>query len=369
MTSVKRLGHGSRRTANSCMMTYRDCPVLVGPLLQRGNQVNGALVMMDMQVIEHGAGGGPDVLEIRHRAIPVPGDGDVLIKVAAAGVNGPDLKQRAGNYPPPKGASDLIGLEVSGHIEKVGNGVLGFAVGDAVCALTNGGGYAEYVTVPAGQVLPIPTSVDLIDAAGLCETFFTVWSNVWFGHDVPAGGTMLVHGGGGGIGSTAVQLGKAFGQRVFATAGGAASIQLAADMGAERVINYREEDFVEIVTEAGGADIIVDFLGGPYTARNLKCTRMDTRIIQLAFDLGPKAEINLIPFLVKRVSLTGAALRPRSPEFKAAVAQDLKARVWPLFAQGQLRTVTHKVLPMADVADAHRILEAGGHPGKVLLSM
>ncbi len=325
--------------------------------------------MADMRVIEHGEGGGPEVLTLGRRSVPEPGPGEVLVKIVAAGVNGPDLKQRAGNYPPPKGASDLMGLEVSGHIEALGDGVSGRSVGEPVCALTNGGGYAEFVTIPDGQVLPVPNGVDLIDAAGLCETFFTVWSNVWFGHDVPTGGTMLVHGGGGGIGSTAVQLGAAFGQRVFATAGGAASIQLAQDMGAERVINYREEDFVEIVTEAGGADIIIDFLGGPYTARNLKCTRMDTRIIQLAFDLGPKAEINLIPFLVKRVSLTGAALRPRTPEFKAAVAQDLQNRVWPLFAQGSLRTVTHKALPMADASEAHRILEAGGHPGKVLLTM
>ena len=180
---------------------------------------------------------------------------------------------------------------------------------------------------------------------------------------------MLVHGGGGGIGSTAVQLGHAFGQRVFATAGAPASIALAQDMGAMRIINYREEDFAEIVAEAGGADIIVDFMGGPYTAQNLKCTRMDTRIIQLAFDLGHKAEISLIPFLTKRVSLTGAALRPRPPEFKAAVARDLQDRVWPKFAEGKLRTVTHKTFPMADAAEAHRVLEAGGHPGKVLLTM
>ncbi|MEM7058015.1 MAG: NAD(P)H-quinone oxidoreductase [Pseudomonadota bacterium] len=325
--------------------------------------------MTEMRIVEHGDGGGPEVLQVGRRPIPQPGADEVLIKVAAAGVNGPDLKQRAGNYPPPRGASDLIGLEVSGHIEAVGNDVTDLSAGDPVCALTNGGGYAEYVAVPSGQVLPVPAGVDLIDAAGLCETFFTVWSNVWFGHDVPAGGTMLVHGGGGGIGSTAVQLGAAFGLRVFATAGAEASIKLAADMGAERVINYREEDFVDIVTSAGGADIIIDFLGGPYTARNLKCTRMDTRIIQLAFDLGPKAEINLIPFLVKRVSLTGAALRPRSPEFKAAVARDLRDSVWPMFAQDNLRTVTYRALPMEEAADAHRILEAGGHPGKVLLTM
>ena len=320
-----------------------------------------------MRVIEHGAGGAPGVMNIGERERPEAGAGQLLIRVAAAGVNGPDLKQRKRNYPPPPGASDLMGLEVSGHIEAVGPGVEGWAAGDPVCALTNGGGYAEYVAAPAGQCLPIPDGVDLIDAAGLCETFFTVWSNVWFGHDVPEGGTMLVHGGGGGIGSTAVQLGKAFGQRVFTTAGSGASREMAARMGADRVINYREEDFAEIVTEAGGADIIVDFMGGDYTARNLKCARMDTRIIQLAFDLGHKVEISLIPFLTKRVSLTGAALRPRMPEFKAAVAADLKARVWPKFAEGALQTVTQQTFPFDEVVAAHELMEAGKHSGKVLL--
>ena len=320
-----------------------------------------------MRVIEHGAGGPPDVMTIAERERPEAGPGEVLIRVAAAGVNGPDLKQRKGNYPPPPGASDLMGLEVSGHVEAVGAGVEGWAAGDAVCALTNGGGYAEFVSVPAGQCLPIPEGVDLIDAAGLCETFFTVWSNVWFGHDVPEGGTMLVHGGGGGIGSTAVQLGKAFGQRVFTTAGSEGSLAMAARMGADRVINYREEDFATIVSEAGGADIIVDFMGGDYTARNLKCARMDTRIIQLAFDLGHKVEISLIPFLTKRVSLTGAALRPRPPAFKAAVAADLVARVWPRFAEGRLQTVTQQKFAFSDVVAAHELMESGGHSGKVLL--
>ena len=323
--------------------------------------------MSDMRVIEHGKGGTPDVMQIGSRARPEAGEGRVLIKVAAAGVNGPDLKQRRGNYPPPPGASDLMGLEVSGHVEAVGAGVEGWSVGDPICGLMNGGGYAEYVAAPAGQCLPIPDAVDLVDAAGLCETFFTVWSNVWFGHDVPEGGTMLVHGGGGGIGSTAVQLGKAFGQRVFTTAGGEGSRAMAARMGADRVINYREEDFVEIVTEAGGADIIVDFMGGDYAGRNLKCTKMDTRIIQLAFDQGHKVEISLIPFLTKRVSLTGAALRPRSPEFKAAVAADLKARVWPLFAQGLLQTVTQEKFAFDQVVEAHALMERGGHSGKLLL--
>lgn len=325
--------------------------------------------MSDMRVIEYGDGGGPEVLHVATRPIPDPAPGEILIKVTAAGVNGPDLKQRKGNYAPPPGALDLIGLEVSGHVAAVGSGVTNWTEGAPVIALTNGGGYAEYVPVPAGQCLTPPPGVDLMDAAGICETFFTVWSNVWYGHAVPERQTFLVHGGGGGIGSTAVQLAHAQGHRVFATAGAPASIALAQDMGAERVINYREEDFAAIVTEAGGADIIVDFMGGDYTARNLKCTRMDTRVIQLAFDLGHKAEISLIPILTKRVSLTGSTLRPRPPAFKAGVAADLTARVWPLFQQGKLRTVTHRTFPMAEAAAAHALLEAGGVPGKLLLTM
>lgn len=325
--------------------------------------------MAEMRVIEMGDGGGPEVLHVGTRPVPEPGPGEILIKVLAAGVNGPDLKQRRGNYPPPPGALDLIGLEVSGQVAALGVGVTGWALGDPVIALTNGGGYAEFVPVPAGQCLTPPPNVELRDAAGICETFFTVWSNVWFGHAIPAGKTLLVHGGGGGIGSTAVQLGHALGLRVFATAGAPASIGLAGEMGAERVINYREEDFADIVGKAGGADIIVDFMGGPYTSRNLKCARMDTRIIQLAFDLGHKVEISLIPFLTKRVSLTGSALRPRPPEFKAAVAADLEARVWPLFGEGKVRTVTHRTFPMEEAAEAHRLLEAGGMPGKILLTM
>ena len=325
--------------------------------------------MAEMKVIEHGEGGGPEVIRVGTTSVPAPGPGEVLVKVAAAGVNGPDLKQRAGGYPPPKGASPFMGLEMSGHIEALGEGVTGWAVGDAVCALCNGGAYAEYVKVPAAQCLPIPEGADLIDAAGLCETFFTVWSNVWHGHDVPAGQTLLVHGGGGGIGSTAVQLGTAMGLRVFTTAGSDASRALAAKMGAERVINYREEDFVEIVREAGGADIVVDFMGGDYIQRNFKTAKPDARIIFLAFDRGAKTEVNMMPIMLKRLRLTGATLRPRPPAFKAAVASELRERVWPLFAQGKLQTVTHKVFDFEDAAAAHAYMEAGGHAGKILLQL
>ena len=325
--------------------------------------------MAEMKVIEHGSGGGPDVLRTGTRPVPDPSPSDVLVRVIAAGVNGPDLKQRAGAYPPPPGASDLLGLEISGEVVGAGAEVTRWKKGDLVCALTNGGAYAEFATVPAGQCLPIPPGVNPVDAAGLCETFFTVWSNVWHGHDVPAGATMLVHGGGGGIGSTAVQLGRALGLRVFTTAGSDASRKLAAEMGAERVIDYKTEDFAEIVREAGGADIVIDFMGGDYVERNIKACRQDARIIQLAFDRGAKVEINIAPIMLKRIVWTGSTLRPRPPEFKAAVARELEERVWPLFGQGKLRPVTSRVFPLAEARAAHEAMEAPGHSGKILLRM
>ncbi len=323
--------------------------------------------MTDMKVIAHGEGGGPDVLHIAQRPVPTPAPGEVLVKVIATGVNGPDLKQRAGSYPPPPGASDLLGLEVSGIVVGRGEGVTRWADGDAICALTNGGGYAEYVAIDAGHCLPIPQGVDPVDAAGLCETFFTVWSNVWHGHDITEGALFLVHGGGGGIGSTAVQLGAALGLRVFTTAGSEAGRALASDLGAERVINYREEDFVEIVRAAGGADIVLDYFGGDYLAKNIKACAADARIIQLAFDHGAKIEVNLMPIMLKRLTYTGATLRSRPTDFKTAVARGLEERAWPLFPDGRLRTVTHQVFDFADAAAAHTAMEAGGHAGKILL--
>ncbi len=325
--------------------------------------------MAGMRVIEHGDGGGPEVLKLAERPVPAPGPGEVLVKVIAAGVNGPDLKQRAGSYPPPPGASDLLGLEVSGTVTAVGDGVTRWAVGDAICALTNGGGYAEYVAVDAGHCLPIPDGVDAVDAAGLCETFFTVWSNVWHGHEVAEGGLFLVHGGGGGIGSTAVQLGKAFGLRVFTTAASDHGRALAAELGAQRVINYRDEDFVEIVRETGGANIVLDYFGGDYLARNIKACATDARIIQLAFDRGAKIEVNLMPIMLKRLVYTGATLRSRPSAFKAAVASGLEEKAWPLFASGGLRSVTHKVYDFAEAKTAHAEMEAGGHAGKILLKL
>ncbi|MEM7499582.1 MAG: NAD(P)H-quinone oxidoreductase [Pseudomonadota bacterium] len=324
--------------------------------------------MAEMRVIEAAEPGGPEVLKLASRAVQEPGAGQVLVKVTAAGVNGPDLKQRRGDYPPPPGASDLMGLEVSGEVVALGQGASRWQVGDRICALTNGGAYAEYVAIDEGHCLPVPEGVDEIDAAGLCETFFTVWSNIFHGHDVPAGGTFLVHGGSGGIGSTAVQLGAARGLRVFTTCS-AASADFVTGLGAERAIDYRAEDFVAVVKEAGGADLILDFRGGDYVARNFKAARMDCRIVQLAFDAGAKVEVNLGPVLMKRLVYTGSTLRPRPPAFKAAVAAELGAEAWPLFAEGKLRAVTHKVYPMAEAVAAHQALEAGGHLGKILLKM
>lgn len=320
-----------------------------------------------MKTVEMRAAGGPDVLTLGSRPVPVPADGEVLIKVTAAGVNGPDLVQRRGHYPPPKGASDLLGLEVSGAVVARGREVADWSVGDRVCALTNGGGYAEYVAVDARHCLPVPEGVDEADAAGLCETFFTVWSNCFHGRPIEMGRLFLVHGGAGGIGSTAIQLGAAMGLRVFATCAGVEEAAFCRDLGAERAIDYKEEDFVAVTREAGGADLILDIIGGSYVARNVKAASPDARIVQLAFNAGSKVEIDLMPIMLKRLTYTGSTLRSRSDAFKATVAAELRETVWPLFAEGRLRTSTHEAFPFDRAAEAHAMMEASGHRGKILL--
>ncbi|XDZ65479.1 NAD(P)H-quinone oxidoreductase [Alphaproteobacteria bacterium LSUCC0684] len=322
----------------------------------------------NMNVIIIREAGGPDVLEAGTRPCPVPADHEVLIEVAAAGVNGPDLLQRRGLYPPPEGASDLLGLEVSGRIAALGDAVTGWTVGDQVCALTNGGGYAEYVAVDAAHCLPIPEGVDMIDAAGLPETYFTIWSNVFLGRDIPQGGNLLVHGGAGGIGSTAIQIGHAMGLNVYTTAGSADACSWCEGLGARRAINFREEDFMPALREAGGADIIIDIIGGDYIARNIKAARTDARIIQLAFNHGSKVEIDLMPLMLKRLTLTGSTLRSRPTGFKAAVAADLRKTVWPLFAKGRLQPTTFRTFPLAEATAAHEMMEGGGLRGKILLT-
>ncbi|HEY9037972.1 MAG TPA: NAD(P)H-quinone oxidoreductase [Roseovarius sp.] len=321
-----------------------------------------------MTTIEMREPGKPDVLELGTRPLPDLRETEVLVRVIAAGVNGPDLVQRRGHYPPPKGASDLLGLEVSGEVVAVGAKVSGWSVGDKLCALTNGGGYAEYVAVDATHCLPIPAGVSDIDAAGLCETYFTVWSNLFFEQKIVSNDVLLVHGGAGGIGSTAVQLGSQLGYRVFTTCANAEDCAFAESLGAERAINYHDQDFVEIVREAGGANLILDIIGGDYVARNIKAAAADARIVQLAFNAGSKVEINLMPIMLKRLVYTGSTLRSRPEEFKSAVARDLEKCVWPLFAEGRLAAQTHKIFPFEDAMKAHEMMEKATHRGKILLS-
>ena len=324
-----------------------------------------------MAVIEMREPGGPDVLQSGTRPIPVLKDHQILVKISAAGVNGPDLVQRRGHYPPPKGASDLLGLEVSGEVVAVGAAQNLWSVGDKICGLTNGGGYAEYVAIDAAHCLPIPDGMSLTDAAGLPETYFTVWSNVFFKHKLPESGNFLIHGGAGGIGSTAIQLGAAMGLSVYTTAGDAESCAYCEKLGARRAINFNDEDFVNVMREAGGADIILDIIGGDYIARNIKAARHDARMIQLAFNAGSRIEIDLMPVMLKRLSFTGSTLRSRSDQFKADVAADLRTLVWPLFARGatQLRATTFARFMLADAAKAHVMMESASKQGKILLTI
>jgi len=321
----------------------------------------------EMQCIEISAPGKPEVLRMATRAVPAPKAGEVLVKVAATGINGPDMMQRKGLYPAPPGASDLLGLEISGEIVALGESVTRWKTGDNIAALTNGGGYAEYCAVDAQHCLPIPAGVSLRDAGSLPETFFTVWSNVFMGAGLKGGETFLVHGGAGGIGATSIQLAKAFGVKVFATDSPAARCDFARGLGADRVIDYREEDFVEIVREAGGANVILDIVGGANIEKNFKAANHDARIIQLAFGAGSKVEINLMPVMLKRLSYTGSTLRTRPPKYKNEIARQLEEKVWPLIAAGKIKPMVNAVFPLAEAAKAHALMESSGHIGKILL--
>ncbi len=322
-----------------------------------------------MKAVEISAPGGPEVLKPVERPVPEPGPGEVLVKVTAAGINGPDLMQRKGLYPAPPGASDLPGLEVSGVVVAAGDKVKRWSVGDKVAALTNGGGYAEYCVADAQLCLPVPKGIGLLDAGGLPETFFTVWSNVFMGAGLSAGETFLVHGGAGGIGTTAIQLGKAFGAKVIATDSPAERCALCRDLGADRVIDYKQEDFVEVVREAGGANVILDIVGGPNIEKNFKAASHDCRIIQLAFAAGSKVDINLMPVMLKRLMYTGSTLRTRPPAYKAKIAQELEAKVWPLIENGRIRVVTRQTFPLAEAAKAHALMESSQHTGKIVLKV
>lgn len=320
-----------------------------------------------MKVIETTGPGGPEVLKLGERPVPQPRAGEVLIKVAAAGVNGPDMMQRKGLYPAPAGASDLLGLEVSGEIVAKADDVQRWSVGDKVTGLTNGGGYAEYCAVDATHCLPIPQGVSLVDAAGLPETYFTVWSNVFVGAGLKSGETFLVHGGAGGIGTTAIQLAKAFGAKVIATDSPHERCAICRDLGADRVVDYRQEDFVDVVRQEGGANVILDIVGGPNIEKNFKAASHDARIIQLAFGAGSKVEINLMPVMLKRLVYTGSTLRTRPVSFKTRVAKELEAQVWPKIADRTIRVVTGRTFPLADAGQAHALMESSGHTGKILL--
>jgi putative PIG3 family NAD(P)H quinone oxidoreductase len=322
-----------------------------------------------MNVIEISKPGAPEVLLPAQRPVPAPKAGELLIKVAATGVNGPDMMQRKGLYPAPPGASDLLGLEISGVVVAVGGDVTRWKTGDKLCGLTNGGGYAEYCLIDANHCLPIPKGVSLVDAAGLPETFFTVWSNVFIGAQLKAGETFLVHGGAGGIGATCIQLGKAFGAKVIATDSPDARCQLCRDLGADRVIDYKSEDFVEVVRTEGGANVILDIVGGPNIEKNIKAASPDARIIQLAFAAGSKVEINLMPIMLKRLIYTGSTLRTRPVTFKTRVAQELEAQVWPLIDAGKIRVVTGRTFSLNDAGSAHALMESAGHTGKILLTV
>jgi putative PIG3 family NAD(P)H quinone oxidoreductase len=320
-----------------------------------------------MKAIEISAPGGPEVLKITERPMPQPQTNEILVRVVAAGVNGPDIMQRKGLYPPPPGASDLPGLEIAGEVVAVGQAVKRWKVGDSVCALVNGGGYAQYCVADAEQCLPVPAGVELRDAAGLPETFFTVWSNIFIGAGLKSGENLLVHGGAGGIGTTAIQLGKAFGAKVMATDSPEARCRICRELGADRVIDYKEEDFVEIVRQEGGANVILDIVGGPNIERNFKAASHDARIVQLAFAMGSKVEVNLMPVMLKRLTYTGSTLRTRPAAFKARIARELEAQVWPHIEAGRIRVVTRQTYPLASAAEAHAAMESAAHVGKILL--
>jgi NADPH2:quinone reductase len=320
-----------------------------------------------MRAVEISQPGGPEVLTLTDRPRPQPGHGQVVIRVAWAGVNRPDALQRAGAYAPPPGASDLPGLEASGEIAAIGAGVSGWSVGDKVCALLPGGGYAEYVATPAAHCLPVPRGMDLREAACLPETFFTVWSNVFTRGGLKAGERFLVHGGSSGIGTTAIQLARAFGARVFATAGSDDKCRACTDLGAERAINYRTEDFVAVLKAEGGADLILDMVGGSYLPRNIASLADDGRLVQIAFLTGPKVELNFAPLMVRRLTITGSTLRPQSDLAKARIAEDLRARVWPLLDAGTVAPVMDSEFALADAAKAHARMESSGHIGKIVL--
>ncbi len=323
-----------------------------------------------MTCIEISEPGGPEVLQPASRPVPEPADGEVLIAVEAAGVNRPDCIQRQGHYAPPPGVTDIPGLEVAGVIAAVGAGVKGLEAGDKVSALVAGGGYGEYVAAPALQCLPVPGDLTMVEAAALPETCFTVWTNVFERAGLKPGEAFLVHGGSSGIGTTAIQIASRLGSRVITTAGNEEKCRACLELGAERAVNYKDEDFVEAAkdfTGGVGVDVVLDMVGGDYLQRNIKALGQDGRHVSIAFLSGSKAEVDFMPVMLKRLTLTGSTLRPLPVERKGEIAHALKERVWPLIAKGEISPVIHATFPLAEAADAHRLMESSQHIGKIML--
>ncbi|MEY2621601.1 MAG: Phthiocerol synthesis polyketide synthase type PpsC [Pseudomonadota bacterium] len=325
-----------------------------------------------MRYMDHGTGGGPEVIMEKQGPLPVPANGEVLVKVAYAGVNRPDCIQRCGRYPPPPGASPYMGLEVSGEVVALGAGVTRWKLGDRLCALANGGGYAEYCVVPEGQALPIPQGYDLLQAAALPENFFTVWTNVFERGRLQKGERFLVHGGSSGIGLTAIQLAHAWGAEVFCTVGSVDKAQACRTAGADHAIVYKDQDFVEAVnqiTGQQGVNLILDMVGGPYIQRNLRILALEGRLVQIAFLQPSKVEVDWVSLMAKRLTYTGSTLRPRSAADKAAIAQALQQQVWPLLANGQVKPFIYQVFDLSQAAQAHELMETSAHIGKIMMKV
>jgi len=327
---------------------------------------------VEMTVVEIAAPGGPEQLKPVKRGVPKPGNQEVLVRVAAAGVNRPDVMQRQGRYPPPAGASDLPGLEVAGEIVALGAGVSGLSIGDKVTALLAGGGYAEYAVAAAPLCLPLPNGISMVEAAAIPETFFTVWTNLFDRGRCKAGDNVLLHGGTSGIGTAAIQLAAAWGARVFATAGSDDKARACERLGAARGINYRTEDFVEVIraaTAGAGIDVTLDMVAGSYVARNLEIAALEGRVVTISLLGGSRAEINMGMILTKRLTLTGSTLRSRTVAQKAEVAEAVRKNVWPLLAAGRVRPVIHATFPLAEAGEAHRLMETSNHIGKIVLTV
>jgi putative PIG3 family NAD(P)H quinone oxidoreductase len=325
-----------------------------------------------MSVVEIASPGGPEQLKLAQRPVPRPGDGEVLVRVAAAGVNRPDVMQRQGRYPPPPGASDLPGLEIAGEIAALGPKVSGLSIGDKVTALLSGGGYASYAVAAAPLCLPLPEGISMVEAAAIPETFFTVWTNLFDRGRCKAGDTVLIHGGTSGIGTTAIQLAAAWGARVFATAGSDDKARACERLGAVRGINYRTQDFVEVMraeTGGNGVDVTLDMVAGSYVARNLEIAALEGRIVMISLIGGARAEVNLGTILTKRLTLTGSTLRSRTVAQKAEVADAVKKNIWPLLAAGRVRPIIHATFPLAEAGEAHRLMESSNHIGKIVLTV